>query len=797
MNTTFRSLRRLPHLKTILAGLALIALNTPLSAQPATQRVLAPSLADRLELPIAGPAVPTITESDATKAVAPPRFEVRAPAGAPNVVIILLDDFGFGQSSTFGGPIAMPNIDRLAAQGLRFNRFHTTALCSSTRSALLTGRNAHENNIGSLPELATSFPGNTGTRPLQVTPLAEILRQNGYATAAFGKSHETPSWERGPTGPFARWPTFSGFDKFYGFVGGEDDQYAPVVYDGTIVIDRPKKLDYHFTVDMTDKAIEWARTVQSLNPEKPFFLYYATGATHAPHHVPKEWIDKYKGKFSMGWDKLREETFARQKALGIIPPDAKLTARPKEIPAWDSMTPDQKRILERQMETFAGFADHTDAQIGRLIASLDGMGVLDNTLIFYILGDNGASAEGGPLGTDNERRALNGIVATAEQVLPKVEQWGAPSTYPHYAVAWAWAGNTPFQWTKQVASHFGGTRNGMIVAWPGHIGDPRAVRSQFHHVIDVAPTVLEAAGIPEPKKVSGIAQRPMSGVSMAYTFKDAKAKDRRTTQYFEMFANRAIYDKGWVAAARHSIPWVIESPAAFQEDKWELYNIDKDFSQAEDLAARQPAKLKQLQAAFEREAIRNHVYPIDIRRAERFNASMAGRPDLTAGRKSMVLYPGMKRLWEDVVLNTINARHAVTADIELRADDGEGVIIAQGGRFAGWALYMKDGRAHYEYNYFGDERTKLASPVLGPGKHRVTYEFVPDASKPGSGGAATLSVNGREVARGQMKKTVPFSFQATDGMDVGMDLGTPVSEDYAMGDNAFKGRLNSVRIDLK
>ena len=449
-------------------------------AKPAPQKVLVPTQADRLELPIVGPAAPGITESDATKAIAPPRFEVPAPKGAPNVVVILIDDFGFGQSSTFGGPIAMPNIARLAGQGLRFNRFHTTAICSATRAALLTGRNSHENNIGSLPELATSFPGNTGMRPLQVTTLAEILRYNGYATAAFGKSHETAGWERGPTGPFTRWPTFSGFDKFYGFVGGEDDQYAPVVFDGTTVVDRPKKLDYHFTVDMTDKAIDWARTVNSLTPDKPFFLYYATGPTHAPHHVPKEWIEKYKGKFSMGWDKLREETFARQKALGVVPRDAKLTARPKEIPAWDSMTPDEKRILERQMETFAGFADHTDAEIGRILANLDGLGVLDNTLIFCILGDNGASAEGGPLGTDNEKRGLNAILATTEQVLPKLEQWGGPSTFPHYSVAWAWAGNTPFQWTKQIASHFGGTRNGMIVAWPGRVADPQAVRSQFH-----------------------------------------------------------------------------------------------------------------------------------------------------------------------------------------------------------------------------------------------------------------------------------------------------------------------------
>ncbi len=541
---------------------------------------------DRTVLPIHEPAVAAIKELDARNATAPPRFEVKAPERAPNVVIVLIDDIGFGASSSFGGPINMPTLEKMAGQGLRYNRFHTTALCSPTRVALLTGRNHHVNNAGAIMELATGFPGNTGIRPRSVTPLAEILRQNGFSTAAFGKYHETPPWEVSVSGPFDRWPTGSGFDKFYGFIGGETNQWAPAIFDGVTRVEHDPSPDYHFTTDMTNQAIKWVSAQHALTPDKPFYVYFATGATHAPHHVPREWIAKYQGKFAAGWDHLREETFARQKAMGVIPADAKLTPRPQEIPAWDDMNADQKRLFERQMETFAGFAEHTDHEVGRLVAQLEALGELDNTIFFYIVGDNGASAEGGPEGAYNEMMALNGIPGTFDQMIGHIDDWGGPSTFPHYAIGWAWATNAPFQWTKQIASHFGGTRNGMVLHWPARIKEGGSIRSQFHHVIDVAPTALEAAGLPEPKMVNGVTQRPMDGVSMLYTVEDAKAADRRKTQYFEMFGNRAIYHEGWVAATRHSIPWVLTENPPLSSDVWELYHVDVDFSQANDLAAR-------------------------------------------------------------------------------------------------------------------------------------------------------------------------------------------------------------------
>ena len=634
---------------------------------PAPQQSTAPGAIDRTVLPIPEPTVVPITEVDARNAKAPPRFQVTAPQGAPNVVIVLIDDIGFGHSSAFGGPIHMPTLEKLAAGGLRYNRFHTTALCSPTRVALLTGHNHHANNAGAIMEVATAFPGNTGVRPSTITPMAEILRLNGYSTAAFGKYHETAPWEVSVSGPFDRWPTRSGFDKFYGFIGGETNQWAPAIYDGTIRIEPPHRPGYHFTTDMTDQAIKWVSAQQTLTPDKPFFMYFATGATHAPHQVPKEWIAKYKGQFAGGWDKLREETFARQKKLGVIPADTKLTPRPKEIPAWDDMTAAQKRLFERQMETFAGFAEQTDHEVGRLVAQLESIGELDNTVFFYIVGDNGSSAEGGPEGTYNEMMALNGIVGKADQMMGHIEDWGGPTTFPHFAIGWAWAGDTPFQWTKQVASHFGGTRNGMVLHWPNGIKAKGEIRSQFHHVIDVAPTVLEAATLPYPKMVNGIAQRPMDGVSMLYTVDDAKAKDRRTTQYFEMFGNRGIYHDGWVACTRHSIPWLLAQNPPLKDDVWELYNVDQDFSEADNLAASQPEKLKELQELFITEAIRNHVLPIDDRRAERFDPSIAGRPDLMGGRKTLTVYDGMTGMMENAFINVKGVPYTITAEVEMKA----------------------------------------------------------------------------------------------------------------------------------
>jgi arylsulfatase len=759
----------------------------------------AQSSIDRTVLPVHEPAPPVITELDARNAKAPPRFEVTAPAGAPNVVIVLIDDIGFGSSSAFGGPIRMPTLERLAGSGLRYNRFHTTALCSPTRVALLTGHNHHANNAGAIMELATAFPGNTGIRPQTITPLANILRMNGYSTAAFGKYHETPPWEVSVSGPYDRWPTGSGFDKFYGFIGGETNQWAPAIFDGVTRVEQPNIPNYHFTTDMTTKAINWVSAQQSLTPDKPFYVYFAPGATHAPHHVPKEWIARYKGEFAGGWDKLREETFARQVKMGIVPQGTKLTPRPKEIPAWDDMTADQKRLFERQMETFAGFAEHTDAEVGRLVSQLEAIGELDNTLFVYIVGDNGASAEGGPEGSYNEMMALNGVVGKAEQMMPHLEDWGGPTTFPHFAIGWAWACNTPFQWTKQVASHFGGTRNGMVMHWPKGFKGDGSVRAQFHHVVDVAPTVLEAAGLPQPKSVNGIVQRPMDGVSMLYSVKAPEAPGRRTTQYFEMFGNRGIYHEGWVACTRHSIPWLLGTKLpALTENVWELYHVEQDFSQANNLAAKNPEKLKELQEVFTREAIRNHVLPIDDRRSERMIPSVAGRPDLLGGRTAMTVYPGMTGIMENAFINTKGVHYTITAEIEITDPKTSGVIIAQAGYFGGWTLYMKDGVIRHEYNFFGLERTNIGSPTALPvGKHTIHYEFVPDSKAPGAGGMATLSVNGTKVAEARIPKTQPFIFSADEGVDVGLDAETNVSPDYKQGNNAFTGNIVKVTVAQK
>jgi arylsulfatase len=777
-------------------GLGLATLATAIAAWGGTPGAGAADL-DRRVLPIAEPSTPTITEIDARKAVPPPRFEVKAPQGAPNVVIVLIDDIGFGHSSAFGGPIHMPTLDRLAKEGLRYNRFHTTALCSPTRTALLTGRNHHVNNAGAIMELATAFPGNTGVRPNSVAPLAEILRLNGYSTAAFGKYHETAPWEVSVSGPFDRWPTRSGFDKFYGFIGGETNQWAPAIFDGTIRVEPPHDPNYHFTTDMTNQAIAWARFQHAMTPDKPIYMYFATGATHAPHHAPKEYVARYRGQFDMGWDKLREQTLARQIAAGVVPRGTKLTARPAEIPAWDSLSADRKRLFARQMEVFAGFAEHTDHEVGRLVQALEEMNALDNTLFFYIVGDNGSSAEGGPDGTYNELLALNGIVSDISSQTKWIDQWGGPMTFPHFSIGWALAGNTPFQWTKQVASHFGGTRNGMVVRWPKGIQAKGVVRSQFHHVIDVAPTALEAVGLPEPKEVNGTKQRPMDGVSMVYSFDDARAKDRRTTQYFEMFGNRAIYHEGWVAATRHSIPWLAhEKLPPFDQDHWELYHIDQDFSEADDVADQHPEKLEALQELFLEEAERNHVLPLDDRRVERFDPSLAGRPDLLGPRSSLTLYPGMTGIMENAFINVKGRSYAVVAEVEIPKGGANGVIIAQAGRFGGWSLYMKGGRVHEIYNFGGLERTVVSSPgPLAPGRHTIRYEFAYDGGPPGSSGTSRLHVDGRKVAETRVPKTMPFMFSGDEGADVGMDNETPVTEDYQAGSTHFTGTIVRVTVE--
>jgi arylsulfatase A-like enzyme len=783
----------MPSIGTLrISLLALLLCSTHLQVHAAEDTL------DRTVLPIPEPVHPPITEQDARKATAPPRFQVKAPDGAPNVVIVLIDDFGFGHSSTFGGPIQTPTLQNLADEGLRFNRFHTTALCSPTRTALLTGRNHHVNNAGAVMELATNFPGNTGVRPNSVAPVAEMLRLNGYSTAAFGKYHETAPWEASVSGPLDRWPTHSGFDKFYGFIGGETNQWAPAIYDGVTRVEVPRDPSYHFTTDMTNKAIAWVQFQQALTPEKPFFVYFAPGATHAPHHVPKEWIEKYRGKFDGGWDELREETLARQIELGVVPAGTKLTPRPAEIPAWDSMGAPQKRLFARQMETFAGFGAHTDHEVGRLVDTLRGMGELDNTLFLYIVGDNGASAEGGPNGSYNELLALNGIVSDVDSQLPYIDEWGGPNTFPHFAIGWAHAGNTPFQWTKQVASHFGGTRNPLVMHWPDRIKARGELRSQFHHVIDVAPTILEAAGLPQPTSVDGTAQRPMDGVSMLYTIDAAGAKDRRTTQYFEMFGNRAIYHEGWVAATRHSIPWLMAQLPPFDQDRWELYNVAEDFSQANDLATEHPDKLKELQALFVEEAIRNNVFPLDDRRVERFNAAIAGRPDLMGGRTRLVLHEGMTGIPENAFINIKGRSFTLTADVDVPDANASGVIIAQAGRFGGWSLYMKDGRVHHVYNFGGLQHTVISSPdALAPGRHTVHYEFAYDGGPPGSGGMSRLAIDGAAAGEVRVPRTMPFAYSGDEGVDVGMDDETPVTDAYEQGNNRFSGTVREVAIELQ
>jgi len=729
----------------------------------------------------------------------PPIEPLHPPKGAPNVLLILLDDVGFGASSAFGGPCATPTAERLAANGLKYNRFHTTALCAPTRQALLTGRNHHSVGMGTITELATSAPGYTSIRPDTAAPLAETLKLNGYSTAQFGKCHEVPVWQTSPVGPFDAWPTGGGgMEYFYGFIGGETNQYYPGIYEGTTAVEPPKTPaeGYHFMEDMTDKAINWVRQQKSLMPDKPFFVYFAPGATHAPHHVPEEWAKKYKGKFDGGWDKLREEIFARQKKLGVIPADCELTTRHAEIPAWDEMPADMKPILARQMEIYAGFLEYADHHIGRLVDTLENLGVLEDTLIYYIIGDNGASAEGTLNGSFNETFLFNGMAAleTPEFLKANIDKFGGPEAYNHFAVGWAHAMDTPYQWTKQVASHWGGTRNGTIIHWPNGIKSKGETRAQFHHVIDVAPTILEAAGLPQPTFVHGIQQKPIEGVSMLYSFDEAKAADTHEIQYFEMFVNRGIYYKGWTAVTRHSIPWVMEPLPSFDDDVWELYAPD-DWSQAHDLAKEQPEKLHELQRLFLIEAVKYNVLPLDDRRIERFNPELAGRPQLIRG-KSQMLFSGMGRLSENSVLNLKNKSHSVTAEVELPKSGANGVIIAQGGAFAGWSLYAKDGKLKYCYNLLGLQRFYTESAKdLPAGVHQVRMEFAYDGGGLAKGGNVTLFVDGKKVGDGRLPATIPMVFSGDETTDIGYESASPVSEDYDMHTSEFNGKVKWVQLD--
>jgi len=753
---------------------------------------------DRTSLPIAEPDYPHSTILDARDAKAPPRFEIKAPAGAPNVLIVLVDDMGFGMPSAFGGPVKMPNAERLARQGLRFNQFHTTALCSPTRTALLSGRNHHMNNMGGITEIATAFPGNTGARPDNVAPLAEMLRLNGYSTAMFGKNHETAAWEVSPSGPTNRWPTRSGFDKFYGFIGGETDQWNPSLYDGLSRVETPHYPGYNFMTDMTDNAIAWMKFQKALTPDRPFFIYFAPGATHAPHHVPKEWIAKYKGRFDQGWDKMREETLARQIALGVVPAGTKLAPKPPAIKDWDTLTADEKKLFARQMETYAGFGEYCDDEIGRLFAAIGDTGQLDNTLIFYVLGDNGTSAEGGMFGMFNEMTYFNGVAETVEEQLKHLDEWGGPGTYPHMAAGWAVAGDTPFMWTKQIPSNYGGTRNGLIVSWPKHLKATNEVRSQWHHVIDIAPTILEAAHLPEPKSVNGVVQSPIEGVSMVYTFENPKAAGTHQTQYFEIGGNRGLYHDGWFAGTIHRAPWERTPRAKLLDDKWELYDTRQDFSLASDVSAANPAKLKEMQDLFLKEAIKNRVLPIDDRSIERLNAATAGRPDLMGDRTSLSLASGMVGMSENAFINVKNRSLSITADVDVPSGGASGVILAQGGRFGGWSLYLKDGRPTYTYNFLGLQHYTVGAPdALAAGKATVRMNFDYDGGGIGKGGTATILVNGAKVASGRIERTQGLLFSADETAGVGQDDATPVTTDYKEHDNAFTGKIVKVTIDVK
>lgn len=751
---------------------------------------------DRTVLPIHEPDAALFTELNVKNTTSPPRFEVKAPAKAPNVLIILLDDMGFGASSTFGGPAQMPVADRLASSGLVYNRFHTTALCAPTRTALLSGRNHHMNNMGSITETATAYPGNTGQRPNNVASVATMLRYNGYSTAHFGKNHETAAWEVSPSGPTDRWPVRNGFDKFYGFFGGETNMWAPTIYDGLSPVEIPDDPEYNFMTDMTDKAIEWVNFQQALTPDKPFFMYFAPGATHAPHHPPKSYIEKYKGKFDQGWDKMREEILARQIKMGIVPEETKLAPKPSFIKEWETLSADEKKMFARQMEVFAAFSEYADAEIGRVVNNLEEIGELNNTLIFYILGDNGTSAEGGTNGVFNEYSALNGIPETIQDQLKMYDEWGGPMTYPHMASGWAIALDAPFSFAKQVASDFGGTRNGMIVHWPDNFKGNGEVRNQFSHVIDIVPTVLEAAGLPQPTMVDGIKQVPIQGSSLVSTFADAKAPSQHTEQYFEIGGNRAMYSNGWFARVLHREPWERQPKVSLEEDVWELYHMDEDFSLSNNVASKHPERLKELQEMFMKVASENHVLPIDDRSYERMNAALAGRPDLMAGRTSLTLRSGMRDLGENAFINVKNKSHTITAEVEV-PQNGNGVILAQGGRFGGWSLYMKNGKPSFTYNFVGLQHTTIsANNPLTKGKAEIRLTFEYDGGGIGKGGLYKLFVDNKEVAQARVEHTTPMLFSMDETADVGLDGATPVIENYGAVKGKFNGKVNKVTIDI-
>ena len=721
---------------------------------------------------------------------------VRAPQGAPNVLIVLLDDVGFGHASTFGGPVNMPTLQSLADTGLRYNRFHTTALCSPSRAALLTGRNHHSAHTGTIMELATGYPGYDGAIQRDTATVAETLRLRGYNTAAFGKWHNTPDYELSAAGPFDRWPTGLGFEHFYGFQGGEASQWRTPLYEGTTPVDPPDEPSWHFSESIADRATAWIAEQKAANPDKPFFLYWAPGAAHAPHHVAPEWADRYKGAFDHGWDEQRRLTWERQKQLGVIPADTKLTPRPDSIPAWDSAGHDEKRLYARMQEVFAGYLEHVDAQVGKIVDQLDALHLRDDTLIIYMVGDNGPSAEGSLTGTLNNMKTQQGFPDDPESMLAHIDEIGSRAHENHYPVPWCWAGSAPFQWMKQVASHFGGTRNPMVISWPSQIPDHGGLRSQFHHIIDIAPTILDVAGIVEPSIVNGVTQKPLEGVSLAYTFDGPDTEGRHRTQYFEMMGNRSLYHDGWVAGCLHGkLPWQTSGSASFDDDSWELYQIDSDFSQADDLAATHPDKLRELQDMFMAEAAKYNVLPLDDRFSERADPNL--RPNPLRGKTSFVYLPGTIRIPEPAAPNTKNVDHTIAVELQIPAGGASGALVSCGGESGGYTLFLHDGHLVWEHNWFNEIRYRVTSREPIPtGHHVVSAEIrVDDSTTPGGGGNATLRLGKTTIGTGRFDKQVPFRFTVNETFDIGCSLITPVSDLY-QSPATFTGIISQVFIDI-
>ncbi|PNU02310.1 arylsulfatase [Novosphingobium guangzhouense] len=742
--------------------------------------------------PFAGKIGKTYTESTSAWPELP-----KPPEGAPNVLLILLDDVGFGQAGTFGGPVPMPTLDKLAAEGLRYTRFHTTAICGPSRAALITGRNHHNCGTGFLSEWATGFPAYNNMIPQTTASLGRILRDNGYATSWFGKNHNTPDWESSVAGPFDRWPTGMGFDYFYGFISGETHQYYPVLFENNSAVepDRSPEEGYHFQNDITERAMNWIRYSKSVAPDKPFFCYFAPGAAHAPHHAPREWRDKFKGQFDHGWEKVREETYRRQLAAGIIPEGTELTPKPEWVQDWEGLSAEEKKLFARFMENFAGYLAYTDYECGRLVDAVRELPDGDNTIVIYIVGDNGASSEGGPQGTANEVMSLSGYPVSIEKTMEIYDDIGGPNTEPHYPLGWAWCGNAPFQWVKQVASHFGGSRNPMVVSWPREIADKGGIRPQFTHLIDIAPTILAAAGIPAPTHVDGIEQKPMDGVPIQATFQSADAAAVRERQYFEVLSNRAIYDKGWIACAQHTLPWRQDlAPGNWDQDDWELYNIDEDFSEAKNLATAHPEKLEELKRIFDEECEKYGVYPLDDRGAARIAEPKPTPGGTDPDRTEFTYYPGAYRLPETAAPNTKNRSHTIKVEID---NDGkaEGVLVAAGGASAGFSLYVKDGKPTYHYNWFDTERLDcVSSKPLPKGKSTFEVVFAYDGGGLAKGGDVILLLDGEEVAKGRVNQTVPARF-GPDTFGVGGDSGSPVANTYKPPFTFTGGRI--IRVDIK